>query len=53
MISEIGKGLTDTIEGLALMFLVMAVITVPLAIWKLVDIAMWCFHHINISACFN
>lgn len=26
-----------------------AIVTVPLALWKLIDIAIWCFEHIKVA----
>lgn len=43
--SNIGKGIMSLID--ALMWL--ALITVPLAIWKIIDIIIWLFHHFEIG----
>jgi hypothetical protein len=42
---DIGRGLGD---ALIFMFWV-AGLSVPLAIWKLIDIAVWLYRHVTIS----
>ena len=40
------------LDGLAMLLRVMFIglcISVPLAIWKLIDIIIWIYHHIRIS----
>lgn len=39
-------------EGLAAL-MVIAAVSVPLALWKLVEIAIWLYRHIGITVNFN
>lgn len=34
-------------DAIKLLFYVM-VVTIPLALWKLIDIIIWCFEHIKV-----
>jgi len=45
MYSNLGKG----IESLAWMVIVLLLTAVPLAVWKLADIAIWLFDHISVT----
>ena len=40
----VAKGIVDVITG---MFILLC-ITVPLGIWKLIDIIIWLCHHVNV-----
>lgn len=43
MYGDAFKGLFDAVKAL----MVVAAVSVPLAIWKLIDIAIWFFSHIR------
>lgn len=42
-------GIGEGIEALIQLFLFLLVVAVPLALWKLFDIAYWLFYHVHIS----
>jgi uncharacterized membrane protein len=43
------KSVFEAIESLIARMLVLCVVFVPLGIWKLVDIAIWCADHISVG----
>jgi uncharacterized membrane protein len=43
------QGVFEAIEGLIARMLGLCVVFVPLGIWKLVDIAIWCANHISVG----
>lgn len=45
MCGDIGRGITE----LMVLMIWGLVISVPLAIWKLVEIVIWLFNHVSIS----
>lgn len=45
MMHDVGKNIGEMIAGMA----VLLIIFVPLGIWKLVDILIWCYNHIKIG----
>jgi hypothetical protein len=45
MIRAAGDYIADTISIL----FILCVVFVPLGIWKLVEIAIWCYNHISIG----
>jgi hypothetical protein len=44
-LGDIGKAFVNTFNFLLVAFIVM----VPLAVWKLIDIAIWIYKHFSIS----
>ena len=42
-------GIGEGIDALVQLCLFLLVVAVPLALWKLVDITFWLFHHVHIS----
>jgi hypothetical protein len=40
-----GKGFDELFSGL----FITIIISVPLAVWKLIDILVWIYNHVNIS----
>lgn len=45
MMHDVGKNIGEMIAGM----MVLLMIFVPLGIWKLVDIFIWCYNHIKIG----
>lgn len=45
MYSKMGQAIGDLIQLMA----VLLVISVPLAIWKIIDIIIWVWKHLNVS----
>lgn len=44
-----GPGMFDGIGVFINVALVALAISIPLAVWKLVDLVWWAFHHVHIS----
>lgn len=42
-------GIGEGLIGLMRLFMWTAVVSVPLAVWKLVDIAVWVCRHVSVS----
>jgi hypothetical protein len=40
---------TEVVNDMALLLFLVAVCAIPLAIWKLIDIAIWLFSNVSIS----
>lgn len=43
------NSLGDAIQGLITMFIVLLVVAVPLALWKLIDVVIWLYDHIEVA----
>jgi hypothetical protein len=43
------SGYGDAVDALVWGCAIMLFISVPLAIWKLIDIAIWLYHHIHVT----
>ncbi len=41
--------LGDAIQALITMIIVLLVVAVPLALWKLIEIAIWLYDHIEVA----
>ena len=42
-------GLGEAIQALFTMIIVLLVVAVPLALWKLIDVAIWLYNHIEVA----
>jgi hypothetical protein len=42
-------GVFDGLFGLAKIGIAMLCVAIPLAIWKAVEIVIWCWHHVSIG----
>ena len=49
MDSNTYSGLFEALTKFFIFFLVLSLISVPLAIWKLIDIAIWIVSHFHLS----
>lgn len=43
------RGMGEAIMALFYAFVAVLAVTVPLAIWKLIDIGIWIFHHVHVA----
>ena len=43
------NSLGDAIQALITMIIVLLVVAVPLALWKLIEVAIWLYGHIEVT----
>ena len=43
------NGLGDALQALITAFIVLLVVAAPLALWKLIDIAVWLYNHVGVT----
>jgi len=43
------NSLGDAIQALITMIIVLLVVAVPLALWKLIEVALWLYDHVEVA----